>query len=177
MDQPIEELYFNWLYNKIAPLRGPSTPSLTYYNLLRSLHNTEFVWTVPGDGNRAEDGRGLREHFLLEFGLGAPTPWLHIPCSVLEMLFAFAKIAAFETTISERDWFWRFLENLELAHLNDAQRRTAKIVEDRMDAFVWRTYLADGRGGLFPLRQTRNDQREVEIWYQFCEYVEEQDLV
>lgn len=173
MDEPIEE-YFTWLYTKVASVEVP-TPSLTYYTLLRDLHAYEFVWTVQGDDNRAEDGVALRREFNKQIYLDEEQPWFYIGCSVLEMLIAFARHAEFQTDISARDWFWIFMENLQLSHLNDAQPNIGHRVGTVLERFVWRTYSPSGQGGLFPLRDRRGDQRKIELWYQFCEYMIEQE--
>jgi len=175
MDEPIEEVYFNWLYSKVARVDVP-TPSLTHWTLLRDLHSTEFVWLVPGDDNRAQDGLDIRKEFLNQAFLSEGPAWMSIPCSVLEMLIAFARRADFQVDLGEREWFWIFLDNLTLRDLNDAMEDITPIVADVMDQFLWRTYRRDGRGGMFPLKKTSNDQRKVEIWYQFCEYLIDQDL-
>lgn len=177
MNEPIEEVYFNWLYTKVARVQNP-TPSLTYYTLFRELHSTEFVWLVHGDENRAEDGLGLRREFyhFLHTELDEEHPWFHLGCSVLEMLIAFAKRASFQTDILPRDWFWRFLDNLGLADLSDAVDGAQYIAHDVIHQFVWRTYDYNGNGGLFPLSATEDDQRKVEVWYQFCEYLVDQDM-
>lgn len=175
MDEPIEEIYFNWLYLKVASVAVP-TPSLTYWTLFRDLHSVEFVWLLTGDDNRAEDGLDVRKQFLREARLDQDPPWLSIGCSVLEMLIAFSERASFETEISSRDWFWIFLENLNLSELNDASSRVTDKAYHIINKFVWRDYEYSGQGGLFPLRNPRRDQRKLEIWYQFCDYLIDRDI-
>ena len=173
MDEPIEDAYFNWLHSKVDSTDVP-TPSLTHYTLLRVLHSIEFVWTVVGDDNRAEDGLDVRREFLRNVDL-PEEQWTHMPCSVLELLIAFSRKAAFQTDISDREWFWIFLDNLNLAEMTDARNNVAERVYDRIEKFIWRLYRPNGRGGLFPLEHTERDQRKVELWYQFCEYVDERE--
>jgi len=175
MNEPIEDVYFNWLYTKVASVDVP-TPSTTYYTLLRDLHSTEFVWLVSGDDNRAEDGLGVRREFFTQMRLDEDIPWMFLGCSVLEMLIAFSRRAEFDTDIPARDWFWTFLRNLHLDDLCDARYRISERVAQVMDQFIWRTYLPNGEGGMFPLRDPPEDQRKVELWYQFCEYVVDNGL-
>lgn len=176
MDEPIEDVYFNWLYSKVASVDVP-TPSLTYLTLLRDLHATEFVWIVTGDDNRAQDGLDVRKQFLEQARLNYDPAWMSIGCSVLEMLIAFSKKADFQVDFGEREWFWIFLSNLNLSDLNDAaQDNITEIVIEVMDQFLWRTYRRNGDGGMFPLKRTSNDQRKVELWYQFCEYLVDEGL-
>lgn len=174
MTEPIENLYFNWLCAKVIRLENP-TPTLRYDRLLKILHQTEFVWLVSGDDNRAEDGAELRRNFLVEMNSKEPSEWKDLPCSVFEMLVAFSKRAEFATDVYHVNWFWEFLENLDLLRFNDASCVTEENVHEILYTFVWRQYLPNGRGGLFPLEGPHNDQREVEIWYQFCAYLTDQD--
>jgi hypothetical protein len=178
MNEPIEESYFNWLYSKVAHVDNP-TPSLSYWTLLRDLHSIEFVWLIQGDDNRAEDGLDVRREFYnqLQFDLDEEIHWMYLGCSVLEMLIAFSRRAEFQTDTSAREWFWEFLENLELADLNDSTNDIHVNIAEVMDRFIWRTYDYNGQGGMFPLQNPEHDQRKVEIWYQFCEYLVDRDLI
>ena len=177
MSEPLEETYFNWLYSKVASIDVASTPSITYYKLFRALHKTEYAWLVSGDDNRAAEGVYLRNDFLRESQLGGDALWPYVPCSVLEMLIALAQGASENTDFSTRTWFWIMLENLGLNHMSDNHLGVRAVVEEVLDTFIWRTYDEYGRGGLFPLDDTERDQREVEVWYQFSEYVIENDIV
>jgi hypothetical protein len=172
MGEPIENEYFNWLCAKVLEPRGN-----IYYDLLGILYRTEFVWVVPGDRNRAEDGTELRLYFLNETGIEADSAWYSQPCSVLEMLIAFADRAYFQTDISARDWFWEFMTNLDLGEFRHVSREDAPVVENILHSFVWRTYDQSGSGGIFPMRWPKNDQTKIEIWYQFCEYLEDRGLM
>jgi hypothetical protein len=177
MDEPIEETYFKWLYSKVASVPIP-TPALTYWNLLRILHRTEFVWLVSGDDNRAADGIEVRKEFFNQLGQERDPTLMSLPCSVLEMMIAFARRAEFQTEIPVRDWFWVFLHNLQLSGCSDAEPDIEDFVMDVLDEFLWRTYQSNGEGGMFPLSNlSKNDQRKVEIWYQFCEYVVDRDIL
>lgn len=176
MDEPIEESYFNWLYSKVAFVDVP-TPSLTFWTLLRDLHATEFVWLISGDDNRSEDGLDIRKEFIRQSYLDQEPPWMNIGCSVLEMLIAFSRLAEFETDLSSKEWFWISVENLGLKNLNDAARRISQQVNEVMDIFLWRTYGENGVGGMFPLDHPTRDQRTLEIWYQFCDYLVESEAI
>lgn len=173
MDEPIENLYFNWLCAKVLYLEN-STPSLRYDKLLRILHETEFVFTLGGDENRAEDGVSLRYNFGQELDVDDPH-WELQPCSVLEMLIAFSIRAEYMTDTPHSEWFWEFVDNLDLKGFSDASRLPRHRIHERLDRFMWRQFDWQGRGGLFPLSDTKQDQRNVEIWYQFCDYLVDQD--
>jgi len=183
-ERPIEEVYFNWLYTKVAFTDNP-TPSLTFYTLLRTLHSTEFVWLVSGDDNRAADGLDIRKEFFIQLRIDEDQDWVYLGCSVLEMLIAFTRRAAFDTSISERDWFWIFLTNLEIAQFNDAlfidlpSQQSEKLLDylhELINIFVWRTYTKKGLGGMLPINSAKKDQTKVELWYQFCAYLVEHGI-
>lgn len=175
VDEPLEEVYFNWLYSKVASVDVP-TPSLTYVKLLRILHSVEFVWLLSGDDNRKEDGLEIRHEFLMQSRMEQDPSWTLLGCSMLEMLIAFSRRAEWVSDISARDWFWIFLTHLRLDELNDAQEEFENYVKEILQIFIWRTYDRNGHGGLFPLHDTNNDQRHIEIWYQFCEWMVEQGM-
>lgn len=172
----LEENYFKWLCAKIMYVPNP-TPSLTHWKLLRILHSTEFVWLLSGDDNRAADGIDLRNDFMFESR--SPIPRSDVrsfaPCSVFEMLIAFSKRAEFMTDVRANIWFWEFLTNLDLIRFTDAEDIDPADTEEILDKFIWRTYDRNGRGGIFPIANTRSDQRDIELWYQFCDYLVDQN--
>lgn len=170
MFEPIENLYFNWLCAKVIYVEI-ATPSTTYWKLFGQLHNTEYVWLLSGDDNRAADGVELREEFLMESGLTDDPYWGDVGCSVFEMLIGFARRCEFAAGESVPYWFFHFLENLGLKEANDGSETPPEQIDEIVNAFVWRTYRSDGQGGLFPMHRPPKDQREVEVWYQFCEYL------
>lgn len=173
MNEPLENLYFNWLSSKVMRIENP-TPSLTYWNLLRALHNTEFVWIIQGDDNRAEDGLDLRREFLIAADIPDHPEWRAMPCSLFEMLIAFSRRAEFQTDDPARQWFWEFITNLGLNEFTDAEEISEEDIGEYLYQLVWRTYDNSGRGGLFPLDNPKQDQTKTEIWYQFCEYLVDQ---
>lgn len=174
MGEPLDELYLKWLYRQVASDRLKD-PTRTYWSLLRQLYSKEFVWFVPNDDNRVEDGRDLRQEFFKYAEIEEPDQdWLGLGCSFLEMLIALSKRCAFEAEGTYKEWFWHILDNLNLRAFCDAQFRTQKqhhYVDDVMETVIWRNYHDDGRGGLFPLRNPDQDQREIEIWYQLSCYL------
>jgi hypothetical protein len=169
--EPIEFAYFNWLCAKVTDIT-----SRNYTDLLELLHRTEFVWTVQPDQHRASDGIELRNDFLRETGYEAERAWIELPCSVLELLVSFSKRAEFQTDRPARDWFWEILSNLRLEDYRRVSNRDVHVIEDILNTFIWRTYSPNGDGGMFPMRHTQRDQRKIEIWYQFFEYIDEKGL-
>lgn len=167
----IEVRYFEWLYSKVVPELDRS-----YQVLLQVLHATKFEFLVGGDDNRAEYGSQLRLTYRKEMHLGN-VDWPYESCSVLEMLIALVQEAEFETEIDHHIWFWVLIENLELSEMDDSSNPDPNYMAHILDTFVWRKYDYNGRGGLFPLKHPEQDQRRVEIWYQFCAYVIEHGYI
>jgi hypothetical protein len=171
MREPIENEYFNWLCAKVLHDR-----SRTYYTLLLIMHKTEFIIVVPFDRHRAADGIELRQDFIREINAEPDDEWMDLPCSVLEMMLAFSKRVSFQTDLPTDQWFWEFMTNLNLNEFRHVSDSDVPEIERTLHILNWRTYDPRGNGGMFPLSQTDNDQREVEIWYQFCEYLDEKGL-
>lgn len=169
------ESYFQWLYGQVAPVRLKN-PARTYWSLLRQLHDKEFVYFVPNDDNRAEDGRALRLEFVEEAKVDPGQWFFDEGCSVLEMLVALSRRMTFLADRDVRYWFWLMLDNLGLTHFNDAycddaNYDTQDLIDAALDRLINRTYDQDGNGGLFPLFNADKDQTKVEIWYQMNYYL------
>lgn len=173
MYEPLDEQYIKWLYQQVASVRLRN-PNRTYWSLIRQLFTKEYIWFVPNDDNRVEDGRDLRYEFIEKTGIHPDAGWVDIGCSMLEMLIALARRLSFEAEGSPKDWFWILIENLDIRDHNDAYyngRDNLKDVDDILDRVIWRTYHFDGTGGLFPLKYPPEDQRETELWYQLSHYL------
>jgi hypothetical protein len=172
MSADIENEYFIWLCNKVQERHNHN-----YSELLKMLHKTEFVWVVPADRHRAEDGLELRIYFLRETCIEPDPIWEQLPCSILELFISFADRASFQTGMSLKVWFWEIISNLKLDEFRKVLNRDVYLIEDILYTFIWRQYNPNGFGGMFPLSRTNNDQRKVEIWYQFSEYVEDRGIL
>lgn len=170
MNKPLDELYLNWLYGQIAD-PDERRPSRKFWRLARHLYTKEFVWFVPNDDNRADDGLYIREEFIEELGLSDVDPdWMKLGCSMLELLIALSRRLSFQGDGDPRDWFWHLIDNLGL-RFDDRRRLPFDVVEETLDRVIWRTYRRNGEGGLFPLRHPDRDQRDVEIWRQLNSYL------
>lgn len=104
--------------------------------------------------------------------------WADIDASMLEVLIALSRRVSFEaygTEATPAEWFWKLLENLDFRHYTDANYDDNVVadVTEALDILLDRTYHRDGRGGLFPLRRGRRDQRRTELWYQMSAYIVE----
>ena len=175
MDRPLDELYFVWLYAQVGDPELKS-PSRTYWKILKQLYTKEFVWIVPNDDNRIEDGKDLRIEFVDQSELeNVDSDWMKLGCSMLELLVALSRRLAFECEGEPRDWFWHLMNNLGLRHFNDRSKLSKNYIDSVLDQVIWRTYNHDGKGGLFPLINSQEDQRGVEICYQLNAYILEHD--
>lgn len=179
MNATLDELYLTWLYSLVGDVES-KRPSRTYWSLLSQLFCKEFVWLVPNDDNRLEDGRDLRYEFRDTYEIEEIDPdWMSLGCSFLELLIGLSRRLSFEAEGEPRVWFWHLLEVLDLYQYNDNNYNKGLIyerIEDILDTVIWRTYDRDGKGGLFPLRNPEKDQRHVEIWYQMNAYLIEHGL-
>ena len=160
--------YFEWLISHIAIPNGKN-----YSHLFEVMHNTEFHWIVPNDDNRIQDGIDLRGRFL-----DGKKKVIHLEgATLLEILVSLSQKVAFTAGGEPRRWAWKLLKNLRLTKMPDPlTEQDLERINDILDALIWRTYKADGRGGFFPLNHPEEDQTKVEIWYQMNKYVIERDL-
>lgn len=174
---PLDEAYLKWLYHQVGDVRFHN-PANTFWSLFRVLYSKEFIWFVPNDDNRVEEGKALRREFLRDHRLhpeDVDPHWLTMNCSFLEMLIALSRRLAFASDGEAHEWFWELLNTLELDGYSDRNGVPVEDVEETLDIVIWRQYRPNGYGGLFPLHHPREDQREVEIWYQMNAYLLEHD--
>jgi hypothetical protein len=173
---PIHRQYFNWLYDRVCLERDVES-AISYTLVCDRMHGITFKALVPHDENRIADGAELRNDFLIEtegFQLDQ-IDVMYPTASVFEVLVGLAKRADFMVDMSEMMWFTKFLMNLKLDRYTDEYCLTKPTwrVSRILTTFNERTYGADGRGGIFPLRRPLNDQRRVELWYQMGAYMTE----
>jgi hypothetical protein len=163
----IENDYYHWLTSQI---KVPANTQNRYDDLFQRLHDTEFVWIISNDDNRLQDGEDLRGEFLN----GSRRRTFPQPVSLLEVLIALSRRLAF-SSMREKDpgiWVWRLIKNLRLNKASDPLvGQKADYVEDVLEGLIWRTYAYNGRGGLFPLKEPKEDQTRTEIWNQMNAYL------
>lgn len=175
----ISNLYFEWLYDWMC--EDLHHPNISYRKLLMQLHDTEFIYTIQKDQNRAEDGESLRYRFAESGVINEPTDYilecLARPCSVLEMMIALANRCE-EDYMDDpaygdrtRQWFWGMVANLNLGSMYDTWYDKEQ-VDECLYKFLHHKYDRDGRGGLFRIRDSSIDMRKVEIWYQMCYFLD-----
>lgn len=166
-----DEAYFNWI---CFVVNGGDS----YRKLLRFLHSCDFSYTLPMDGNRADDGVDLRYRFGSLNGYSEAEIAAELdcrPCSVLEMMTALA-VRCEEHIMSDPDigdrtgkWFWAMVSNLGLIEMDDEHFDEA-YCGCVIDRFLNRRYKPNGEGGLFRVKNGK-DMRGIEIWYQMCWYL------
>lgn len=150
-----------------------------YTLLLEDMHSIDFYSLVPNDDNREEDGKQLRKRFL-KSGANKPLSLCSDdPCSVLEMLIGLAfrienDLCDSPSEKSVKECFWILISNLGLTWCDNYSYHEEGGKEDilhKIQILLDRKYHRTGKGGLFPLKHSTKDQRQVEIWYQMAEYL------
>ena len=165
-EKPLDDIYFEWLYNFIGNSRNRN-PERGHWELAKRLYITEFKHFVPNDNNRAMDGKELRERFIDEQNIkNVDQDWMDLECSMLEMLIALSERAdfhAFDGTANGGvgGWFWKLMENINLKKYTDAviNDRDLEVIDKVIAKVNNRTYRPNGRGGLFPLKRPEWDQQ------------------
>lgn len=158
--------YYDWLVSQIHIPNGKD-----YGDLFTRMHNLEFVWTVPNDDNRVQDGLDLRIVFGYEANIN-PKQLALEGVTFLEVMIALSRRLEFTAGGKAQQWAWRLLKNLHLTKMSEPlTKEKSEQIDDILDAVIWRTYEPNGRGGFFPLNYPEEDQRKIEIWYQMNKYV------
>lgn len=172
--KPLDEAYFVWLYSQVGSVTEKD-PTKTYWDLMRILYDTQFMWvrSIEKDGNRAQDGKDLRRQFLRDTKTRYKDKagWLELECSFLEMMVALSWAVAFEGGGTPEERFWEMIHNLGLTECTDANPPEITIVKHILNKVITRDYAPNGAGGLFPLKNSHEDQRDVELWYQANAYL------
>lgn len=174
-EDQIKNRYFEWLYNYVC--KGRINNNISYRKLFMLLHNTEFTFYIRDDFNRARDGIDLRYRFTSLIKDDNAISVLDEPCSVLEMILALA-IRTEETIMDDprygdrtNQWFWGMISTLGLSHMSD-DNFDEKLANERIYRFLERQYEPDGRGGLFFIRNCKEDLTQISIWTQLCWYLD-----
>lgn len=138
MNPYLHKEYFNWLCRIVG---GDNLgPFCIYKNLLIRLFQTDFNIIRNMDSNRAVNGTHLRYYFdanRYDYDTNETAPYhktinnnfyentKNLPCSMLEMLIAFAKDIDVKFLYSNQSrliiWFWMMIESMGLANMIDGQ--------------------------------------------------------
>ncbi len=175
----LRDEYFEWMYQLVCDEKF--TRHLSYRRLCKLLDDREFVYTMPMDANRYEDGIDLRYRFGCEHDLEEPIIATELddrPCSIFEMMVALALrceihiMDNLEIGNRTSQWFLDMIESLGLARMTD-DRFDRRYADNVLNQFIDRDYERNGKGGLFTIRSRRQDMRRVDIWYQAMWYLDE----
>lgn len=159
---------FEWIFDKVN--------GTGYFKLLCALNSEDFYALLPLDENRIVDGCELRYKFADECRLSREVIDDNMDmesCTVLEMMVGLA-VRVEETIMADVDygdrtamWFWTMVKSLGLYNMRDNNFDPILVMET-IDTFLTRGYSPDGEGGLFTVKDTNKDMRDVDIWYQMC---------
>ena len=172
-DEIINE-YFRWLSGLVNE-KG-NHKDISYTKLLTRLHETEFIYSLPMDENRAANGVALRYRFECEHpDVDDIKLYLTGPCSILEMMIALSlkcENIMDNPHIGNRtsQWFWGMVTNLGLGSMYDSHF-DIEYVDAVLKRFVERKYEPNGKGGLFTIKHNPCDLRNIEIWRQLMWYL------
>lgn len=169
--------YFEYLYHL---MRADLPEHRKYSTLLSELYDIPFTYSHPMDENRVVDALDMRREFLFDKGYDTRDDFMDRDVSVLEILAALSRRIEIEVTgepgydVLER-WFWVCLENLGLLDpgCGEDTRYDRGLVRYKIDVWMYRQYDKHGKGGIFPVKKSDIDEREIDIWYQGQLYLAE----
>lgn len=175
----VQNEYFEWMIRLVCD--GKYSRGLSWRKLFRLLHETEFIYILEMDANRADDGNDLRYRFAWESHLETHEVEDYLddrPCSMLEMMVALAQRCEEHITDDPDSgnrtgkWFFEMIESLGLRDMDDGNFDKVAAA-DILVRFMRREYLPSGQGGLFTISDPAYDMRTAEIWYQMMWYLNE----
>ena len=183
----VNELYFDWLARDKA--YDDTSLFYDYEQLCHILHRIPFTAKLEMDANRADDGIQLRYRFGYEKDFPEDEiSYLDGTCSMLEFMVGLA-LAIEETIMMDDDlgsrvhlWFQEMLENVGMGRYTNSEYLDTwdeDDVEDVCNVICERNFDELGGGGFFPLTRlpeygvAKDDQRNVEFWYQANAYFSE----
>lgn len=166
-------LYHTWQVYVVA--QAPQ-----YEKLLNMLDNIPYTYSHSGDGNRYEDGVGLRYKFAYDHTINYAEVAAILdvrPCTVLEMMLALA--CKMENLVEQPDFPYEsvpkylmgMLANLGLISITD-DNVNPPYVEMVIKRFMNGTYdPITGRGALFPNVMELPNYNYRDIWNQCTNYL------
>lgn len=175
----LDYLYYVWLLKNVCDIEEISD----YECLFKHLFNEEFRFLMDLDENCAIYGLELRELFLENSVVGRiymenGQDFSNEFCSILELLVSLAM--HMESEIMSNDsygdrtslWFWDMIESLGLKKYEN-ERFDAIEIDAKLDIFMDRRHSKTGKGGLFTIKNSKIDMRNVDIWAQAMKYLSE----
>ena len=181
-----EKTYLGWLQEK-SGLSGI---------LSGILYELDFESDIPQDKIQMDKAKEMRKIYATEVGgrhdfaddnerikhIDRLWKSVHNPCSMLEMMVYLAR--ALNSILNEdvedrtQEFFKILLDNCGMGTLDNEDydihpEKTRKFWLNRVEMIQKKTYSESGKGGFFPLKWPRDDQRKVSIWYQLNAWLEE----
>ena len=181
-----EKTYLGWLQEK-SGLSGV---------LSGILYESDFESNIPQDKIQMDKAKEMRKIYATEVGgqhdfaddneriKHVDRLWksVHNPCSMLEMMVYLAR--ALNSILNEdvedrtKEFFKILLDNCGMGALDDEDYDlrpdyVRNFWLERIKMIQKKTYSESGKGGFFPLKWPREDQRKVSIWYQLNAWLEE----
>lgn len=170
--------YLDWLKSQVEYFDSAGRHDF----LFNRLNQREYYALINRDQNRVEDGLCLRDEFDTFSSVNYPEEDQIVdgPCSFLEFLVALVRRMNFiYARVDEdctQDLFWELLSNIDLDSMEDEvyfDFGGDLKVDEALDTILERRYSFDGQGNIFPLKNPRHNQTNVEVWYQMNQYITE----
>lgn len=159
-----ESEYYIWLRDITGNRRH-------YKKLIKQLDEINFFWIFALDENRAAGGINLRRKFAYETSTNVEDVRVG-PCTVLEMLIGVTIHMEDQLGGSLEEWFWVLINNLHLDKFDDYEYDERGVIYI-IDTWMNRTFMKDGEGSLFPLKDYPGDCRNIDIWSQMNAWINE----
>ena len=153
------------------------TPEHRHFRcLMDDLYDIPFIIKHPMDENRVIDAEDMKKEFLFDHGYDVDSEFTSRDISILEVLVALSRRIEIEVTGEPGNdhierWFWEMLYNLGVLLKDNIYDRG--LVRYKLDVWMLRQYKSNGIGSVFPLKSTKTDQRENDLWYQGQLYLSE----
>lgn len=177
-DPVILESYLNWL----RTIGGADNNEFhnSYNILFKVMHEIPFNVIIERDNNRLSDAKKLRDDFKDDTCYAIYDCIDEMPVTFLEVVISLALRMEFIISSSEdidetSKWVWVLLNNLNLIWYDDTTWDDNKEMEVYYicQRVINREYESNGQGGFFPLEDSKDDQRNVELWYQLNYFLNE----
>lgn len=175
INDELSQAYYEWLVYDILSSRP------NWFPILKVLHSRDYVPIMIMDDSRAKDGVNMRDIYMSKVNntyavVQGSNPWVDIPCSMLEMMIAFA-IRIKEEFYSEYDDIFDMTTIIFSSFMSSLGIDTETITEEELNIiinnFICRNYDPSGKGSLFNLsgKTLDIDWRDPPIWNQMLAWV------
>ena len=180
--EELRERYFEWLHRSVYRVsKYDQDDTYSFRMLSRELLEIPYHYDIPRDELRVGDGIRLRYKFGAQFGYDDQTIVCSLddkPCSVFEVMVALAKRCESDIMANPSygnrtiQWYNDMIVSLGLGGQYNLNFDAAK-VHEAAERMMNHEYEPNGKGGLFTVRHPIRDMRELELWSQMCDYLNE----